>query len=36
MKKEKTTGDDYWRRQYVITKQFKKTEDSNLKQMHKV
>ena len=34
--KEKTTSDDYWRRQYVITKQLQKTEDSNLKQMNKV
>ena len=35
--KEKTTSDDYWRLQYVITKQLQKTEgDSNLKQMNKV
>ena len=34
--KEKTTSDDYWRRQYVITKQLQKTEDSNLKQINKV
>ena len=34
--KEKTTSDDYWRRQYVITKQLQKTEDSNLKQLNKV
>ena len=33
---EKTTSDDYWRRQYVITKQLQKTEDSNLKQMNKL
>ena len=34
--KEKTTSDDYWRRQHVITKQLQKTEDRNLRQMNKV
>ena len=33
--KGKTTSDDYWRRQYVLTKQLQKTEDSNLKQINK-
>ena len=36
MRRKKTTSDDYWRRQYVITKQLQKTEDSNLKQLNKV
>ena len=33
--KGKTTSDDYWRRQYVLTKQLQKTEESNLKQINK-
>ena len=33
--KGKTTTDDYWRRQYVLTKQLQKTEESNLKQINK-
>ena len=33
--KGKTTADDYWRRQYVLTKQLQKTEESNLKQINK-
>ena len=33
--KGRTTSDDYWRRQYVLTKQLQKTEESNLKQINK-
>ena len=33
--KGKTTTDDYWRRQFVLTKQLQKTEESNLKQINK-
>ena len=33
--KGQTTSDDYWRRQYVLTKQLQKTEESNLKQINK-
>ena len=29
--KERTTSDDYWGRQYVLTKQMQKTGDNNLK-----
>ena len=33
--KEKTTLDDYWRRQYLLTKQMQKTDDSKLKEVNK-
>ena len=33
-KQEKETSDDYWRRQYVISKQLDKTEQSNLKTLN--
>ena len=33
--KGKTTTDDYWRRQYILTKQLQKSEESNLKQINK-
>ena len=33
--KGKTTTDYFWRRQYVLTKQLQKTEESNLKQIKK-
>ena len=33
--KGKTTSDDYWRRQYLLTKQLQKTVESNLKQINK-
>ena len=33
--KGKTKSDYYWRRQYVLTKQLQKTEESNLKQINK-
>ena len=34
-KQEKETSDDYWRRQYIISKQLDKTEESNLKTLNK-
>ena len=33
-KQEKETCDDYWRRQYIISKQLNKTEESNLKTLN--
>ena len=33
--KGKTTSDEYWRRQYILTKQLQKTEECNLKQINK-
>ena len=33
--KEKTTSDNYWRRQYFLTEQMQKTGVSNLKQINK-
>ena len=34
--KEKVTSDDYWRRQYIVSQQVKKTEESNVKEINKV
>ena len=34
--KEKITSDDYWRRQYIVSQQVKKTEESNVKEINKV
>ena len=34
--KEKVTSDDYWRRQYIVSQQLKKTEESNVKEINKV
>ena len=33
---EKVTSDDYWRRQYIVSQQVKKTEESNVKEINKV
>ena len=32
---ETTTSDDYWGRQYVLTKQMQKLDDNKLKQINK-
>ena len=34
--KEKITSDDYWRRQYIVSQQVNKTEESNVKEINKV
>ena len=33
---EKITSDDYWRRQYIVSQQVKKTEEINVKEINKV
>ena len=34
--KEKITSDDYWLRQYIVSQQVKKTEETNVKEINKV